>query len=155
VASFRGSFLNTLDLKGRLTLAPPIRRVTGVKEKGGPEPYLILTKGLNGCLWAFTEDEWSRLEAKLKLKQFQDQESRDFVLEMMSNVQDVSIDSAARILIPQSYLQLAGLERGGEVKVLGMMDHVELWLPKRYDEHVARARQKTSYEENSRELLRN
>jgi MraZ protein len=129
--------------------------VTGVKQKGGPEPYLILTKGLNGCLWAFTEDEWSRLEIKLKLKQFQDQESRDFVLEMMSNVQDVPIDSVARILIPQPYLKLAGLERGGEVKVLGMMDHVELWHPRRYEEHVEEARKKSSYEENSRELLRN
>ena len=136
-------------------MAPPIRRVTGVKQKGGPEPYLILTKGLNGCLWAFTEDEWSRLEGKLRSKQFQDQESRDFVLEMMSNVQDVPIDSAARILIPQTYLKLAGLDRGGEVKVIGMMDHVELWHPKRYEDHVEAARKRGSYEENSRELLRN
>jgi len=153
LASFRGAFRHILDPKGRLSLASPIRRVTGVKQKDGPQPFLILTKGLNGCIWAFPEEEWDRLEAKLRAKQFQDQDSRDFALEMMAHVLDAPIDAAGRILLPQSHLDLAGLARGKEVLVLGMFDHLELWSPTRYEEHIGK--KTSSYEDRSRELLRN
>jgi MraZ protein len=142
-----------VDPKGRVSLASPIRRVTGVKQKDGAQPFLILTKGLNGCVWAFPEEEWDRLEAKLRAKQFQDQDSRDFVLEMMANVQDVPIDGAGRILLPQSHLDLAGLAPKQEVLVLGMFDHLELWNPEAYQRHIGR--KTSSYEDSSRELLRN
>ena len=153
MASFRGKFQHTIDQKGRVQLASALRRVTGVKQKDGPQPFLILTKGLNGCVWAFPEDEWDRLEATLRAKQFQDQDSRDFVLEMMANVLDVPIDGAGRILIPQPHLELAGLAPKGEVMVLGMFDHLELWSLERYSKHLER--KPSSYEDNSRELLRN
>jgi MraZ protein len=153
LASFRGAFRHILDPKGRVSLASPIRRVTGIKQKDGAQPVLVLTKGLNGCVWAFPEEEWERLEAKLRAKQFQDQESRDFVLEMMAHVQDAPIDAAGRILLPQSHLDLAALEKGKEVLVLGMFDHLELWNPARYEGHIGKKR--SSYEDNSRELLRN
>ena len=153
MASFRGAFRHMVDPKGRVSLASPIRRVTGVKQKDGVQPFLILTKGLNGCVWAFPEEEWDRLEAKLRAKQFQDQDSRDFVLEMMAHVQDVPIDGAGRILIPQSHLDLAGLAAKTEVLVLGMFDHLELWNPDTYDRHIGK--KSSSYEDSSRELLRN
>jgi MraZ protein len=154
LASFRGSFRHTLDGKGRLALSTSVRRVTGVREKDGPQPFLILTKGLNGCVWAYTEDEWARLEGKLRQKQFDDDASRDFALEMMASVQDVPIDAAGRILLPQTYLDLAGLSRGGDVMVIGMMDHLELWDPERFEKHIGTARKRGSYEESSRELLK-
>ena len=152
MASFRGAFRHIVDPKGRLSLASPFRRVTGVKQKDGPQPFQILTKGLNGCVWAFPEEEWERLESKLRGKQFHDQASRDFALEMMAYVLDVPIDAAGRVLIPQSHLDLAGLERGQEALVLGMFDHLELWSPARHEAHIAQ--NGSSYEERSRELLR-
>lgn len=151
VGSFRGSFRHTLDSKGRLALATPFRRVTGVKLKDGPQPLLVLTKGLNGCVWAFLEEGWSRVEEKLRERQFKDQESRDFMLEMMQHLQEVPIDAAGRILIPQPHLALAALERGRDALALGMLDHFELWNPDKYDVHMAS--KKSSYEENSRELF--
>ncbi|MFN8176548.1 MAG: division/cell wall cluster transcriptional repressor MraZ [bacterium] len=151
MGSFRGSFRHTLDSKGRLALASPFRRVTGIRLKDGPQPLLILTKGFNGCVWAFLEEGWMRIEERLRDKQFKDQESRDFVLEMALHLQEVPIDAAGRILIPQSHLSLAGLERGKDVLALGMLDHLELWNPAKYDEHMAKKR--SSYEENSRELF--
>ena len=81
-------------------MSKQFRRVTRVKEKGVSQPFLVLTKGLNDCVWGFTEDEWPKLEARLRAHQFQDQKSRNFVLEMMRHVEDVGIDSLGRILIP-------------------------------------------------------
>ena len=153
MASFRGSFRHNLDAKGRLALSKAFRKVTGVKTDG-IAPELVLTKGLNECIWGFTSDEWPVYERRLREKQFQGQESRDFVLEMMLNVEDVAVDAAGRILIPPAHLDLGGLEKGKEVLVLGMIDHIELWSPKAYEEHIAKARQKSSYEEKAKELFR-
>jgi MraZ protein len=152
VASFRGSFRHNLDSKGRLALSKAFRKVTGVKTDG-QAPVLVLTKGLNDCIWGFTSDEWPTYERKLREKQFQGQESRDFVLEMMLHVEDVAIDAVGRILLPPAHLELAGLEKGKEVLVLGMIDHVEIWNPEAYDVHISRARKKSSYEEKAKELF--
>jgi MraZ protein len=152
LASFRGSFRHTLDSKGRLALATPFRRITGVKQKDGSPPLLVLTKGFNGCVWAFLEEGWSRIEDKLRDRQFEDQESRDFMLEMAHHLQEVQIDAAGRILIPHAHLALASLEKGKDVLALGMLDHFELWNPENYDAHMRG--KKSSYEENSRELFR-
>lgn len=129
--------------------------MTGVKEKGGDQPFLVLTKGLNDCVWGFTEDEWPKLEARLRAHQLQDQESRNFVLEMMRHVEDVGIDSLGRILLPQSHLEIADLAKGKDVLVLGMLDHLELWNPERYEEHISKSQKTSSYEEKSKELFRN
>jgi len=153
VASFRGSFRHNLDAKGRLALSRSFRKVTGVKTDG-VAPELVLTKGLNECIWGFTADEWPVYEQRLREKQFQGQESRDFVLEMMLHVEDVAVDAAGRILIPPAHLELGGLEKGKEVLVLGMIDHIELWNPGTYEEHIAKARRESSYEEKAKELFR-
>lgn len=155
MASFRGSFSRSIDQKGRLALSKQFRRVTGTKQGGGEQPYLVLTRGLNDCVWGFTEDEWPKLEERLRTHQLQDQKSRNFVLEMMRHVEDVGIDAQGRILIPQSHLDIAGLEKGKEVLVLGMLDHLELWNPDRYEEHIEGSRKDSSYEEKSTELFRN
>lgn len=152
MASFRGSFRHNLDAKGRLALSKSFRKVTGVKTDG-VAPELVLTKGLNDCIWGFTSDEWPTYEQKLREKQFQGQESRDFVLEMMLHVEDVSIDAVGRILLPPAHLELAQLEKGEEVLVLGMIDHIEIWKPEAYEEHIAAARQESSYEEKAKELF--
>lgn len=152
MASFRGSFRHNLDAKGRLALSKSFRKVTGVKTDG-VAPELVLTKGLNDCIWGFTADEWPTYEQKLREKQFQGQESRDFVLEMMLHVEDVSIDAVGRILLPPAHLELAQLEKGEEVLVLGMIDHIEIWKPEAYEQHIAAARRESSYEEKAKELF--
>ncbi|MCA9752615.1 MAG: division/cell wall cluster transcriptional repressor MraZ [bacterium] len=152
MASFRGSFRHNLDVKGRLALSKAFRQVTGVKTET-EKPYLVLTKGLNECVWGFTADEWPIYEQQLREKQFQGQEARDFVLEMMLHVEDVPVDGAGRILVPPAHLALAGLEKGKEVLVLGMIDHVELWNPETYESHVKKSRAASSYEEKAKELF--
>jgi len=151
LASFLGSHRHTLDSKGRLALPSSFRRITGVKQKDGPQPQLILMRGFNRCVWAFLEESWRRIEDRLRDRQFKDQDSRDFLLELTRDVEVVPVDAAGRILIPQSHLTLAGLERGKEVLTLGMLDHIELWDPASYDEHMAK--KGGSFEENSRELF--
>jgi len=152
LASFRGSFRHSIDEKGRLALPKPFRRAIGVKQKDGPEPNLVFTYGFNGCVAVYTEDEWPAYERRLRDKPYEDQETRDFALELARWTMDVPVDTVGRVLIPQLHLELGGLEKGAEVLVLGLFDHIELWNPRRYGERLA-APQGT-FEERAKEFFR-
>jgi MraZ protein len=127
-----------VDGKGRLALPKTFRRIVGVKKSGGPEPILVFTQGLNGCIGVYTEDEWPTYERRLRDKPFGDQDTRDFALELARVTMDVPVDTVGRVLIPQIHMDLGGLEKNGEVLVLGMFDHIELWNPGRYEKRLSR-----------------
>jgi MraZ protein len=134
VASFRGSFTHQIDGKSRLALPKPFRRITGVK-RDGEEPYLVLTKGFNGCVSVYTEAEWEKFELKLRDDPFTDQAARDFVLELADATADVPVDTVGRILIPAVHMELGGFETKSEVRIIGLYDHFEIWSPARLDRH--------------------
>lgn len=133
MASFRGSFRHSIDGKGRLALPKNFRRHIGVKEKGGSEPLLVFTKGFNNCVAVYTEEEWPVYERRLRDRPFEDQDIRDFALELARWTTDVPVDTVGRVLIPQLHMDLGGFSRNEEVLVLGMFDHIEIWNPARYE----------------------
>jgi MraZ protein len=150
--SFRGAFHHSIDRKGRLALPKPFRRITGVKQREGSEPVLVITKGFNECVSLFTEEEWPRYEARLREELFTEQSSRDFVLELAEVTQDVPIDTVGRILLPTTHMKMGGLEKLGDVLVLGMFDHIELWNPQRYRDHLSKT--EGSFEERAKSFFR-
>ena len=152
LASFRGSYRHSLDDKGRLALPKPFRKVTGVKKKEGPEPNLVLTKGFNNCVSMYTEKDWPRYEQKLREELFTDQGSRDFVLELAEQTMDVPIDTVGRILIPALHMEMGGFRRSQEILILGVFDHIELWDPQRYREHIAKS--EGTFEERAKNFFR-
>lgn len=152
LASFRGSFRHSIDGKGRLALPKTFRRLIGVKRKDGPEPVLVFTRGFNGCVSVYTEDEWPVYERRLRDKPFEDQETRDFALELAKWTMDVPVDTVGRVLIPQTHMELGGFERNREILVLGMFDHIELWNPGRYEERLAAPDR--SFEERAGDFFR-
>jgi MraZ protein len=151
MASFRGSFRHSIDPKGRLALPKPFRRITGVKGEG-QEPALVLTKGFNDCVAAYTEDDWPTYEGRLREATFVDQGSRDFMLELAEQTRDVLIDKVGRIVVPQMHMDIGGFGKNEEILVLGMFDHIELWKISRYQEHIAKS--KGTFEERARDFFR-
>jgi MraZ protein len=147
VASFRGSFTHQIDGKSRLALPKPFRRITGVK-RDGQEPFLVLAKGFNGCLAAYTEAEWEKFESRLRTEPFTDQEDRDFVLELASTTADVPIDTVGRILIPAPQLEIGGLEKNSEVRIVGLFDHFEIWSSAGLEKRKSQA--KGTFEERAK-----
>ena len=53
-----GEYEHSLDAKGRLIMPAKLREDMGEK--------FIITKGLDGCLFGFSQTEWSNFEEKLK-----------------------------------------------------------------------------------------
>ena len=112
-----GEYEHSLDAKGRLIMPAKLRQDIGEK--------FILTKGLDGCLFAFSQTEWLNFEEKLKSLPLSDKNARNFVRFFLSGATECEIDKQGRFLIPTN-LRIAGnLEK--EAIIIGVGTRLEIW----------------------------
>ena len=112
-----GEYSHSLDTKGRLIMPVKLRQDIGEK--------FILTKGLDGCLFAFSQTEWLNFEEKLKSLPLSDKNARNFVRFFLSGATECEIDKQGRFLIPTN-LRIAGnLEK--EAIIIGVGTRLEIW----------------------------
>lgn len=125
---FLGEFSHTIDDKGRLTLPAKYRTelANGV----------VLTRGLDGCLFVFTLAEWERVVQGLQHLSFTQKTARDFSRFIFSGATDVIPDRQGRILVPNYLREYSALD--GEVTIIGINDRLEIWQPQRWQEVKSR-----------------
>lgn len=114
---FYGEYQHTVDPKGRAIVPSKFREGLGEK--------FIVTKGLDNCLFAYSNDEWSILENKLKALPFTDKDVRAFIRFFFAGATECEVDKQGRILIPQNLREYAGLDK--EIYVIGVSTRVEIW----------------------------
>ena len=113
-----GEYEHTIDDKNRLTLPSRFREEFG--------DGIVLTRGIDGCLNAYTRDDWARLvESRLATLDPFSQEGRRMQRFFFSGASDAQIDKQGRVMIPAALLGHAKL--GREVVVAGVRDHLEIW----------------------------
>ncbi|GAB1432588.1 division/cell wall cluster transcriptional repressor MraZ [Spirochaetota bacterium] len=114
-----GEFKNTLDDKGRLSLP--------VKLRGGlPGNSIVITQGVDSCLWLFTPERWTALSEQLFAStSLFHQQARIIQRRIIAPAQEVEIDKAGRIAIPQSLREYAKLTK--DCIVLGITKRLEIW----------------------------
>lgn len=118
-----GNYLRKFDGKNRLVLPASLRR-----EIARESDEMVLTPGLDGCLYLFPKPEYQRyLETELVGKTDIDNEKRALKRHFASQAFEFALDKIGRILIPQHLKEGAGL--AAEVMVVGVVDRVELWHP--------------------------
>ena len=118
---FYGEYAHSLDKKGRLILPSKFREAakTNYIEK------FFLTRGLDSCLFMFTEEEWKVQEAKFKVMPFTKSQSRKFNRLYFSGAVDIVFDKQGRMLIPKYLKDFAGIRH--EVMVIGVSNRIEIW----------------------------
>jgi len=116
---FFGNFAHNIDDKGRLTIPAKFRD----ELEGG----IVITRGLDGCLWAYPRYEWEKLAEKLAQIPSTNQAVRNFVRFMFSSAFDSIPDRQGRVIIPQNLREYAGID--SEATVIGVMNRVEIWNP--------------------------
>ena len=123
-----GEFRNTLDEKGRLSLPARMRSEL-------PGANLVLTQGVDKCLWLFPPVQWQELSQKLMASTslFQAR-SRLVQRRILAPAQEVEIDRLGRISIPQSLREWAGLSR--ECVILGISKYMEIWNAEEYQKYL-------------------
>ena len=85
----------------------------------------ILTKGLDGCLFAFSNEEWLNFESKLKSLPLSDKNARNFVRFFLAGATECEIDKQGRFLIPSNLRTAASLEK--EAVIIGVGTRLEIW----------------------------
>jgi len=122
---FYGEYQHTVDPKGRVIVPSKFREGLGEN--------FILTKGLDNCLFAYSKEEWSELEKKLRALPFTDKDVRAFVRFFFAGATECEVDKQGRILIPQNLREHAGLDK--EIYVIGVSSRVEIWDRQKWDEY--------------------
>lgn len=112
-----GEYIHTLDDKKRLSLPVKFRKEMGKK--------IVLTAGLENCLWIFTLKQWEKISAKLSEMNMLRADNRSFNRYMFGSATEVEVDALGRMLVPDFLVERAGLK--GKVALIGVQDRVEIW----------------------------
>ena len=114
---FIGEYEHNVDAKGRVIMPVKLREDIGEK--------FIVTKGLDGCLFAYSLAEWTNFEEKLKTLPLTNKNARDFVRFFLSGAVECEIDKQGRFLIPGNLRTYATLEK--EIIIIGVGTRIEIW----------------------------
>jgi len=142
---FYGEYHHHIDRKGRLIIPSKLREVA----KEHYADRFFVTRGLDQCLFMFTEDEWRLQENKLKGLPFTQKENRKFNRLFFSGATDAACDSQGRILIPAYLKDYAAIKR--DVVLVGLSNRIELWSRELWKEYYEAS--KDSYEDIAEGLM--
>ena len=121
-----GEYEHTIDDKSRLTLPAKFRESFA--------DGIVLTRGMDGCLYAYTKADWERLvETRLSTLDPLSREGRLMHRFFFASAGAAEPDKQGRVPIPATLAQKAGL--GRDVVVAGVYDHLEIWDRARWREH--------------------
>ena len=123
-----GEYKNSLDEKGRLSLPARLRSaITG--------NLLILTRGVDKCLWLFPPEDWKKVSTSLmeSTSLFQSR-ARLIQRRIIAPAQEAEIDKSGRINIPPSLREYGNLHK--ECVILGIENHIEIWDETEYRSYL-------------------
>lgn len=119
-----GEYEHSLDIKGRLIMPAKLRETIGEK--------FIVTKGLDGCLFAFSLVEWANFEQKLRTLPISNKDARAFSRFFFAGAIECEIDKQGRFLISSNLREFAHLDK--DIIIVGMDSRIEIWSKERWQE---------------------
>ena len=120
-----GEYNHNIDAKGRLIIPSKFREILG-------EDFVI-TKGMDGCLSLYPNNEWKIFEEKLRTLPLTNKNARAFTRFFLGSAVDGGYDKQGRVLISAALREFAELEK--EVVLIGVLDRVEIWNKAKWDEN--------------------
>jgi len=133
---FIGEYQHLIDEKKRLAVPSKFR--TELKNK------VVVTRGLDKCLFIYPMNAWEELANKLGTLPVGEAGTRSFTRLMLAGAVDVDVDKQGRILIPDYLKTYAGLTKN--VVIAGLYNRLEIWDEKKWNTY------KKGAEKNSDEI---
>lgn len=130
---FIGEYLHSIDLKKRMAVPSKFR--VDLKNK------VVVTRGLDKCLFIYPMKVWEELAGKLGTLPVGESATRSFIRLMLAGAVDVEVDKQGRILIPDFLKSYAGLDKN--VIVAGIYNRLEIWDEKKWQEYKKKAEKNT------------
>ncbi len=114
---FMSEYNHTIDTKGRLIIPSKFRDQLGDE--------FVVTKGMDGCLFVYANEDWNVFEQKLTSLPLINKEARKFARFFLAGAAQVEVDKQGRILLPANLRDFAGLEK--DVVLVGVGSRIEIW----------------------------
>ena len=127
VNMFFGEFNHNIDDKGRMSIPARFREDLGDK--------FYVTKGLDQCLFVFSNDEWQLFQEKLKKLPLTKSEARSFVRFFYAGAMECALDKQGRINLNQNLREHASILK--EASVIGVGDRIEIWSRQSWENYNA------------------
>ncbi len=123
IVMFMSEYNHTIDAKGRLIIPSKFREVLGEE--------FVVSKGMDGCLFVYANDDWNAFEQRLTSLPLINKEARQFARFFLAGAAQVEVDKQGRILLPASLREFAGLDK--DVVLVGVGSRIEIWNKDRYE----------------------
>lgn len=130
---FIGEYSHSIDPKKRLAIPSKFR--SELKNK------VVVTRGLDKCLFIYPMRVWEELAKKLGTLPMGESGTRSFIRLMLAGAVDVDFDRQGRVLIPDYLKEYAGLDRN--VIIAGLFNRLEVWDENRWNEYKQSAEKNT------------
>ncbi len=132
---FYGEYDHTIDRKGRVIIPAKFRQAL----KEHDVKTLFVTRGLDGCLFVFSESEWRVAESRFKQVPFTKGEGRKFNRLFFSGASEVGIDGLGRLLVPRALKEFAQIQQ--DVVIVGVSNRIEIWAKEKWQAFYESSRQ--------------
>lgn len=112
-----GQYSHTIDDKKRLSIPSKWKKVFGKS--------VVVTRGLDACIFVYTTKEWANIAQKLAETSMGSKDARDLNRFFLAGAVEVELDSAGRILLPDYLKDFAKLKE--KVIFAGLYKRAEIW----------------------------
>lgn len=145
MSSFKGTYTYSVDSKGRINIPSRLRKYVSPEAND----TFVLTRGYDRCLFVYPLDEWNQLEQSIRALNPSDAQHRFVMRTLLQWATEAQLDQQSRIILPKELLQFA--EITAEVRIVGVLDHMEIWNPAVYERYMAE--QGETYESVAQRVL--
>ena len=133
VFMFIGEYQHSIDPKKRLAVPSKFR--------GELKNKIVVTRGLDKCLFLYPLKVWEGIAGKLGTLPVGESTTRSFIRLMLAGAVDAEVDKQGRILIPDFLKDYAGLRKN--VIVAGVYNRLEIWDEKKWNAYKKNAEKNT------------
>lgn len=123
---YTGTYYHSIEAKGRISVPAKFRATLG--------DVVVVTRGLDGCLFLYRQDDWMSFISQLQDSLITKKTHRDFVRLMLNEAVELSIDDLGRILLPDPLRKKVSLSK--DIVFAGSLDHIELWNRSQYHTYM-------------------
>ncbi len=113
---FIGRYYHTLEANGRMSLPKTFR---------DQAEQWIVTRGLDGGLFVFKQEEFEERLRELNERTFTVKSNRDFIRLMTNEAQSLTSDENGRVQLPEYLIKFAKLSKN--LVVVGSYGWLEIW----------------------------
>lgn len=126
---FLGTHSPKLDEKGRVILPAKFREELS--------SGLVVTRGLERCLFVFSQREFEDIHGKIRQASITNKQQRDFLRVFLSGASQEMPDNQNRVTIPANLRDYAGL--GKDLTVIGAGNRAEIWDTEAWNDYYETA----------------